>query len=33
MIQGVVLVFSLTYVMINLLIDISYTLLDPRIRY
>jgi peptide/nickel transport system permease protein len=32
-IQGVVLVFSFTYVMINLLIDISYTLLDPRIRY
>jgi peptide/nickel transport system permease protein len=32
-IQGVVLVFSLSYVMINLLIDISYTLLDPRIRY
>jgi peptide/nickel transport system permease protein len=32
-IQGIVLVFSLTYVMINLLIDISYTLLDPRIHY
>ncbi len=32
-IQGVILVFSLVYVLINLLIDIAYTLLDPRIRY
>jgi peptide/nickel transport system permease protein len=32
-IQGVVLVFSASYVLINLLIDISYTFLDPRIRY
>ena len=32
-IQGVVLVFSVTYVLINLAIDISYTFLDPRIRY
>jgi peptide/nickel transport system permease protein len=32
-IQGVILVFSFAYVLINLLIDISYTLLDPRIRY
>ena len=32
-IQGVVLVFSMSYVLINLLIDISYTILDPRIRY
>ncbi len=32
-IQGLVLVFSASYVLLNLLIDISYTLLDPRIRY
>lgn len=33
LIQGVVLVFSATYVLINLVVDILYTLLDPRIRY
>jgi peptide/nickel transport system permease protein len=32
-IQGVILVFSGAYVLVNLLIDISYTFLDPRIRY
>ena len=32
-IQGVVLVFSAVYVLINLAIDLSYTFLDPRIRY
>ena len=32
-IQAVVLLFSLIYVLINLVIDLSYTLLDPRIRY
>lgn len=32
-IQGVILVFSAAYVMINLLIDLSYALFDPRIRY
>jgi peptide/nickel transport system permease protein len=32
-IQGVVLLSSAAYVMINLLVDLSYTLLDPRIRY
>jgi peptide/nickel transport system permease protein len=32
-IQGVVLVFSAVYVLINLLVDLSYGLLDPRIRY
>ncbi len=31
-IQGVVLFFSFVYVLLNLLVDISYTLLDPRIR-
>jgi peptide/nickel transport system permease protein len=32
-IQGVILVFSGVYVIINLLVDLSYTMLDPRIRY
>ncbi len=32
-IQGLVLVFSASYVLVNLLVDISYTFLDPRIRY
>jgi peptide/nickel transport system permease protein len=32
-IQGVILVFSFMYVLINLLIDLAYTVLDPRIRY
>jgi peptide/nickel transport system permease protein len=33
LIQGVVLLFSFVYVLVNLLVDLSYTLLDPRIRY
>jgi peptide/nickel transport system permease protein len=32
-IQGIILIFSAAYVLINLLVDLSYTLLDPRIRY
>ena len=32
-VQGVVLVAAVIYVLINLLVDISYGLLDPRIRY
>ena len=32
-IQGVVLMFSCVYVMVNLLVDLLYTLFDPRIRY
>jgi peptide/nickel transport system permease protein len=32
-IQGVILFFSLVYVAVNLLIDLSYVFLDPRIRY
>ena len=32
-IQAVILLFSVVYVLINLVIDISYTLFDPRIRY
>ncbi len=32
-IQGLILFFSFVYILINLLIDLSYTFLDPRIRY
>ena len=32
-IQAVILLFAFMYVMINLLVDISYLFLDPRIRY
>jgi len=32
-IQGVILFFSFVYVMVNLLIDLSYVFFDPRIRY
>lgn len=32
-IQGLILFFSLVYVLLNLLIDLSYCALDPRIRY
>jgi peptide/nickel transport system permease protein len=33
LIQGLVLLFSFVYVLVNLMVDLSYTLLDPRIRY
>jgi peptide/nickel transport system permease protein len=32
-IQGIVLLFSFLYVLVNLLVDVAYTLVDPRIRY
>ncbi|HRK18491.1 MAG TPA: ABC transporter permease [Hyphomicrobiaceae bacterium] len=32
-IQAVILLFSFVYVVINLLVDLTYSLLDPRIRY
>jgi peptide/nickel transport system permease protein len=32
-IQGIVLLFSFVYVLVNLAIDVAYTLIDPRIRY
>jgi peptide/nickel transport system permease protein len=32
-IQAVILLFSFVYVMINLAVDMIYTVLDPRIRY
>ncbi|MCE2658672.1 MAG: ABC transporter permease [Rubrivivax sp.] len=32
-IQGVVLFFSVLYVVVNLAVDVSYLFLDPRIRY
>jgi len=32
-VQAVILLFSVVYVLINLLVDLSYTFFDPRIRY
>ncbi|TQV76212.1 ABC transporter permease [Denitrobaculum tricleocarpae] len=32
-IQGLILLFSFVYILINLLIDLSYCFFDPRIRY
>ena len=32
-IQGVILLFSFVYVVVNLLVDLSYVFFDPRIRY
>jgi peptide/nickel transport system permease protein len=32
-IQGIILVFSGAYVVVNLIVDVVYTIVDPRIRY
>ena len=32
-IQGVILIFSGVYVLVNLAVDLTYTIIDPRIRY
>ena len=32
-VQAVILLFSFVYVLVNLAVDVSYTALDPRIRY
>ncbi len=32
-IQGMILIFSAVYVLINLLVDLSYTLFDPRVKF
>jgi peptide/nickel transport system permease protein len=32
-VQGVVLVVAVSYVTVNLLVDLVYVVLDPRIRY
>ena len=32
-IQGMILIFSAIYVLINLAVDLSYTLFDPRVKY
>jgi peptide/nickel transport system permease protein len=33
LVQGVVLVIAAVYVMVNLLVDLMYGFLDPRVRY
>jgi peptide/nickel transport system permease protein len=32
-VEALVLIFALTYVVVNLLVDLSYAWLDPRIHY
>ncbi|NCB14991.1 MAG: ABC transporter permease [Synergistales bacterium] len=32
-IQGVILIIAIVYMLINLIVDLSYAILDPRIRY
>jgi peptide/nickel transport system permease protein len=32
-VQAVILLFSIVYVLLNLIVDVAYTFLDPRIRY
>jgi peptide/nickel transport system permease protein len=32
MIQGITLLIAIIYVVVNLLVDISYAVLDPRVR-
>jgi peptide/nickel transport system permease protein len=32
-IQGIIVLFSGIYVIVNLAVDLSYTFFDPRIRY
>jgi ABC-type dipeptide/oligopeptide/nickel transport system permease component len=32
-IQGTILIFGLLYIMVNLVVDLIYALVDPRIRY
>jgi peptide/nickel transport system permease protein len=32
-IQGVVLLIAVSYTVINLLVDLAYLVIDPRIRY
>jgi peptide/nickel transport system permease protein len=33
MVQGLVLLFAVTYIVINLLVDLLYVVVDPRVRY
>ena len=33
MIQGAILIFGLLYILVNLVVDMLYALVDPRIRY
>jgi len=33
MVQGIVLVFSALFILVNLVVDLSYAVIDPRIHY
>jgi peptide/nickel transport system permease protein len=32
-VQNVILIFAIIFVLVNLLVDVMYALLNPRIRY
>jgi peptide/nickel transport system permease protein len=32
-VQGAILVFSAAFILVNLLVDLTYAYVDPRIRY
>jgi ABC-type dipeptide/oligopeptide/nickel transport system permease component len=32
-IQGTILIFGLLYILVNLVVDLLYAYIDPRIRY
>ena len=32
-VQGLILLIAIIYVLVNLLVDVVYSLIDPRIRY
>ncbi|MEM6431615.1 MAG: ABC transporter permease subunit, partial [Deinococcota bacterium] len=32
-VQGAVLMIALSFIIVNLLVDVLYSLIDPRIRY
>jgi ABC-type dipeptide/oligopeptide/nickel transport system permease component len=32
-IQGAILIFGLIYILVNLIVDVLYAYVDPRIRY
>jgi peptide/nickel transport system permease protein len=33
MVQGIVLFGALSFLLVNLMVDLSYTVIDPRVRY
>jgi ABC-type dipeptide/oligopeptide/nickel transport system permease component len=33
MVQGVLLIFAVSFLLVNIFIDVAYAVVDPRIRY